>query len=98
MSIINGWGRGTGGEGAWNEGLTAAEPAGQAITSGIGSLSVVALANQTLTGRAITSGLGSVSVAALANQTLTGQGINSGLGSVSVVAPANVSVTGQRIT
>ena len=56
MAIINGWGRGGWGEGAWNEAIPV-EPTGQAITSGIGSLTVTGKANLTLTGQAATAGL-----------------------------------------
>ena len=69
MAIINGWGRGTWGEGAYSEELPVNLSSAGAITSAIGSVTVDAEANTTLTTLAITSGLGSVTTKAKANVT-----------------------------
>ena len=67
MAIINGWGRGTWGEGAWGTELPLNLSSVGAITSGLGTVTVDAEANVTLTGRAVTSGLGTPSTDAEAN-------------------------------
>ena len=55
MAIINGWGRGTWGEGAWDTELPVSLSSVGAITSGLGTLTVVAKANQTRTTQVVTS-------------------------------------------
>ena len=76
MANINGWGRGTWDQGEWSTALPV-DVTGQAITSGIGSLSVTAAANAVTAGVAITSALGSPSVVAGAIVTITGVSITS---------------------
>ena len=80
MAIINGWGRGTWDEGAWGTALPVTLTSVGAITSGLGSVTVTADANHTLTTLAITSGLGTTTQSGKANQTLTTLAITSGLG------------------
>ena len=57
MANITGWGRGTFGQGAWNEPI-GVNVGGQQITSGLGTLTINADANITVTGFSITSALG----------------------------------------
>jgi hypothetical protein len=66
MANINGWGRGTWDEGAWGTALPVELSTVGVITSGLGSISVVAKANVTPTTLVTTSALGSVSVVAKA--------------------------------
>ena len=94
-----GWGRDTWGSGAWGEPTaTLVDVTGQAITSGIGSLTVIAKANIDVTGQAITSGLGGVSIIAKANIEPASQSVTVNLGSPAVDAEANVAVDGQQAT
>ena len=53
MAIINGWGRGTWDEGAWGTALPINLSSVGAITSGLGTVTVDAEANVTLTGTAM---------------------------------------------
>ena len=57
MAIVNGWGRGTWGQGAWNEEIPV-EVTGQAGTSSVGSVTVIAGANTSVTGISATSAVG----------------------------------------
>ena len=98
MAIINGWGRGTWGEGAFSEELPVNLSSAGAITSAIGSVTVDAEANATLTTLAITSGLGSVTTEAKANVTPATQVITSGLGSPAIDAEANTTLGTLAIT
>ena len=67
MAIINGWGRGTWNEGAWDSPLPVTLSSVGAITYGLGSITVQADADVSLGTQAITSGLGSTTQVAKAN-------------------------------
>jgi len=62
MANINGWGRGTWGEGAWSSVLPVNLTTAGAMTSAVGALTVDAEANVTPATLAITSAIGSVIV------------------------------------
>ena len=94
MAIINGWGRGTWDEGAWGTALPVTLTSVGAITSGLGSVTVTADANHTLTTLAITSGLGTT---AKANVTPTTLVTTSALGSVIVHENEVINLTGFQV-
>ena len=88
MANINGWCRGTWGQGAWSTVLPVELSTVGAITSGLGSVSVVAKANVIPASQAVTAGLGAPSVVAGAVVSLTGQQAAASVGSPSVAAAA----------
>ena len=98
MAIINGWGRGTWGQLTFGEPIPVTLTAPAAVTSGLGSVTVVAEANVTTTGQSITAGLGSTTVDAEANISLTGIAATLSAGSIVPNAAANTTLGTQAIT
>ena len=62
MAIINGWGRGAWEEGAWGTALPFTLTAPSAATSALGTVTVDAEANVTLSGQSVTAVNGGVAI------------------------------------
>ena len=87
-SSTHGWG-----EGSWGEGVSVPGAAGS-----IGSVTISADANVTVTGIAATGSVGAATVSADANVSVTGVSGTGSVGSVTVSANANAAVTGVAAT
>jgi hypothetical protein len=83
-SSTHGWG-----EGPWGEGVSV-----PAAVSAVGSVTITADSNVTVTGLSATASTNDVSVTADANVSVTGRSATGSVGSVTVTADANISVTG----
>ena len=100
--MSTGWGRGTWGQGPWGQPIAvpvSVSVTGIAITSGLGSVSVVAKANQTPTGQAGTSALGTATTQTDNRFTFAIiQNLAGDVGTPTFNAKANVTLTGVSAT
>ena len=98
MANINGWVRGTWGEGAWSSILPVNLTTAGAMTSAVGAVSLVCDNNVSAPSFAITSGVGALTVDAESNVTLPTFAVTSGLGAVTTDAEANVALPTFAVT
>jgi hypothetical protein len=68
------------------------------VTLGIGTVTITADANLSVTGNALTLGTGTVTVTADANMYPSGNGLAISSGTVTITGDANVSSTGNALT
>ena len=85
-----------------NPGITADAiveiPSPSQVTLGIGTVTITADANLSVTGNALTLGTGTVTVTADANIYPSGNGLAISSGTVTITGDANVSPTGSALT
>jgi hypothetical protein len=68
------------------------------VTLGLGTLSITADANHTVTGNAVSLGLGAVTVSINTNVTPSGNSLTLATGNVTITADAGVSPTGSGLS
>ena len=89
---LTGWGRGSWNEGAWNESVPLAVTQ-SALTSSLGSVTVVPSIEISVTQSTLTSALGTTSFVGSASVALTQSALTSSVGSESVTGDSNVTAS-----
>jgi hypothetical protein len=92
MSSVTGWGRSTWGDGAWNS-PDGVDVAGLAMTSALGTPSLVTTVFLNITGVGSTFGIGSTTFKSALNVTPTGVAATSGVGFCNVYEQIDTSQT-----